>query len=224
MTPNRYLKTWSYSRWSTYDKCPAQYYYQSIKRLPRETSPALERGKDIHAKAERFVMGEIRGIPNELANFYNEFNALKRFFKKGEGFTEIDLSLDSSWQPSSMKETDYFIGFADYVHFPQSNVATVIDYKTGKLYPGHRDQGHCYGMASLLRDENLARVDVEFWYLDYGTTQKWSWDRSQLEQMKALWARRVEKMHNEKRFEAKPSPLCKWCTYRASNGGPCRHG
>lgn len=215
---------WSYSRWSMFHRCQAQYDYAYIQRLPRHgTSAALERGLAIHKKAEEFVKGNITGMPDELAKFAKEFKVLRKEYKAGNGFTEIDVSIDSNWQRSNMRETDYLIGFADFVHFEEEAV-TIIDYKTGRQYPSHRDQAHVYAMACMCSDEDIQEAQVEFWYLDHSKTQSWNWPRKQLEQMKTVWKKRVDKMINCKNYEARPNNLCKWCDYSASKGGPCEHG
>lgn len=213
---------WSYSRWSMFDKCAFQYHCAYIKRLPRlPASPALIRGLKIHKLAENFVLGKIRKLPKELTKFATEFNALKKICKAKKGFTEPDICMDSSWQPSSLKESDYFLGFIDFVSFGKGGITTVIDYKTGRKYPGHRDQAHVYAMVTMAFDSSIKVVDVEFWYIDSGETAHWVWGREDFEAMKKVWISRIGKMHNCKDFLATPNQFCKWCSYNMKNGGPC---
>jgi hypothetical protein len=210
-----------------FDKCPRQYEHAYIDRLPRGSSPALERGLAIHKKAENYVNGIIKSLPDELKNFKKEFNELRKIYKRKEGFTEPDVSLNSLWKLSNKDDTDYLIAFIDFVFFdPSGESAIVIDYKTGKKYPGHRDQAHVYAMAALCIEPNLKQVDVEFWYLDDASeenVQKWAWKRSDLDRMKTIWIKRIDKMHKCKEFEMKPTRLCGWCSYNKKKGGPCEH-
>ena len=72
--PKKKSKRWSYSRWSKYHDCPAQYEWDYLLHPGKKiSSPAMERGLDIHKKAENFVNGKITGMPNELGYFASEF-------------------------------------------------------------------------------------------------------------------------------------------------------
>lgn len=209
--PKKIAKKWSYSRYSMYAKCPAQYEWFYKLKMPRETSRALERGLDIHAKAENFVNGKIKGMPKELEKFAPEFKALKREFKKKHGYCEPDISTNKDGSPAKMKTTDYFIGFADFFHKPPKNVCTVIDYKTGRQYPEHKSQGHAYSTFLLLQHEDIDEIFVEFWYLDSGEVTEFHFKRENLPDMLALWERRINKMYVDKTFKPTPHKFCKWC-------------
>lgn len=89
------IKSWSLSALQLYEQCPKKYYLEKIKKVPVPSSPALERGIDIHAKAEGFLKGTITGLPNELQKFKNEFENLK----KHGAIAEEELTLDRHWQP-----------------------------------------------------------------------------------------------------------------------------
>ena len=100
------IKKWSYSRWSCYHDCPSMYEGRYILKIDKfRTSPAMERGKDVHAKAENFVNGKITGLPKDLINFKKEFMNLKREFKKEKGYTEPDISMNFDYTPSTKKAT-----------------------------------------------------------------------------------------------------------------------
>lgn len=216
-------KKWSYTRWSMYAKCPAQYEWHYVLGHKRGKSAALERGLDIHKKAENFVKGIIKGLPNELTHFSNEFKNLKKEYNAGHGFTEPDISLTKNFEASTKFETDWFIGFADYAHF--SEELTVIDYKTGKRYPEHRDQGHAYSMSLLHLNPTIEKINVEFWYLDIPDPEKnilpFEFQRNDLNRMTRLWQKRINTMYADKRFEATPNKFCKWCARHKRNGGDC---
>jgi len=212
-------KKWSYSRVSMYLKCPAQYEWFYVLKKPRSSSPALERGLDIHKKAENYVIGDIKGMPKELENFASEFKVLKKEFKKGVGFCEPDISFTSAHEPSSKFKTDYFIGFADFAHFGE--VLTVIDYKTGKKYPEHMEQGHAYSMALLILNEDIDEVFVEFWYLDSGETTEFHYTRKELNKMISAWNARVNRMYSDKTFKPTPHKFCNWCDRFMGKNGTC---
>ena len=216
--PKKTIRKWSYSRYSMYAKCPAQYHWHYILKMPRDSSRALERGLDIHAKAENFVNGKITGMPKELEKFATEFKALKREFKRGHGYCEPDISTNMDGSPAKMKTTDYFIGFADFFHAPKAGL-TVIDYKTGKQYPEHQDQGHAYSTYLLQQNPEQKEIDVEFWYLDSGAVTEFHFAQKDLPRMLKLWERRINKMYADKKFNPTPHKFCNWCAKKKA--GKC---
>jgi len=214
------VKKWSYSRYSQYKDCPAMYqwnYLMGKKRPP--PSPAMARGLDIHKKAENFVNGKITGFPDVLKQFKPEFLQLRKEFKKKKGFCEPDISMNLDGTPATMETTDYFVGFADYAHY--GDELTVIDYKTGRQYPGHQDQGHAYSTALLKMNPQYENINVEFWYLDSGAVKEFYHTQKDLTRMEGIWQRRIDKMYADKKFEKTPYQWCKSCNRHKRNGGDC---
>lgn len=211
---------WSYSRWSMYNSCPSQYEWHYILKKPRRSMPQAERGIDIHRKAEYYVKGEITKIPDELLHFKDEFNYLKKEFKAERGFTELDVSYNSLYLPTTMKVSDNYMGFIDYLHF-DNNQCTVIDYKTGKHYDSHREQAHSYANACFILEPQLGLVDVEFWYLDYGFTKSFVWKNSEKSKMNKVWIARISRMEKDKTFKKCPNKFCGNCARNKKHGGDC---
>ena len=48
----RRITTWSYSRWTTYEDCPARARYKFLDRLPDPSGPGEDRGTALHKAAE----------------------------------------------------------------------------------------------------------------------------------------------------------------------------
>jgi len=223
MVTKKQVKKWSYSRLSMYMKCPAQYEWFYVLKNKRSSSRALERGIDIHKKAENFVNGAITSLPNELGYFASEFKALRKEFKKGVGFCEPDVSLNQDLTLSSKFKTDWFIGFLDFAHVVDE--LTVIDYKTGKQYPEHMEQGHVYSMALLILNPDKDKVNVEFWYLDDSdpetNVETFEYHQKDLPKMLKAWTARVNRMYADKTFKATPHKFCNWCDRNKKKGGNC---
>ena len=215
------IQTWSYSRYSMHDQCASQFEWHYILKKPRTSSHALERGLDTHAKAENFVNGKIKGMPKELLKFGSEFRSLKKEFSKKRGYCEPDISTNKDGSPSTRETSNYFIGFADFFHEPPKDILTVIDYKTGRQYPGHRDQGHAYSTFLLQQHPEQEAIDVEFWYLDSGDVVNFHYEQKDLPRMLQLWERRINKMYADKKYKATPHKFCGWCGRNRKNGGDC---
>ncbi|HEO64627.1 MAG TPA: hypothetical protein ENI73_02040 [Spirochaetes bacterium] len=214
-------RRWSYSRWSKYNKCPASYEWDYLMGHPRKPpTPAMARGLDTHKKAENYVNGKITGLPDCLNKFSNEFKTLKKEYRLGNGFNELDVSYNSLYKRSNGERTDYYIGYVDYLHF-DAHICTVIDYKTGRQYPEHREQAHSYATACMLIEPMIEVVCAEFWYLDTGYGKRFEWARKDVNKMQALWDRRVSKMYSDKTFKKTPHKFCNWCNRNKKNGGDC---
>ena len=56
---NQMPTRWSYSSLSTYESCPAKWYYGYIVGLTGEPSPAMARGTRLHADCENYVKGDL---------------------------------------------------------------------------------------------------------------------------------------------------------------------
>jgi len=52
---SRPLTAWSYSRLSVFRKCPRQFKYKFIDKIPTEDNYASSRGSLLHAKCEQIV-------------------------------------------------------------------------------------------------------------------------------------------------------------------------
>ena len=215
------IKKWSYSRYSCYHQCPAQYEYRYVLKLDKfVSSPAMERGLKIHALAENFIIGKITGLPDALKLFKDEFKTMRRLAKKGSGFAEPDLSFNKDGTASNRKKSDYFVGFLDFVNFDEEEI-TIIDFKTGRQYPTHVDQAHAYAMACFQLNPKVKNITTEFYYLDSGEVKSWEYESKNKDRMYNLWEKRIDKMYADKTFRKTPHKFCNWCNRNKKNGGDC---
>ena len=79
------IKSWSFSRYSDYCKCPAMAKYKYIDKIVNpddQKSEALQRGARIHELAEGYLKGTIARLPKELKAFEDEFKKLRKQYKK----------------------------------------------------------------------------------------------------------------------------------------------
>lgn len=206
------ITAWSYSRLGVYEKCPKQFEFKFIKKIPgEEKNWAADRGTLLHAKAEQVVNGNIIGVPKELRNFAAPLKELKRLC----AHTEMDLSVDKAWNTSHTKDWNnvWCRGFADVV-VDQEEEVSVIDHKTGKIYDTHEDQGKLYATLAFCHFPNAQVVDVEFWYFDQDDVGTWQYEITQLNSLKAYWNKRAGKMFRAKKFPASIGNHCRWCDYK----------
>lgn len=215
---NKTPQFWSYSRYGQYKTCPLQYFHSAVLKIRTPANAAMERGTDIHKKAEYFLNGTIKVLPDELRRFKTEFRALKR----AGADPEAGVALTKDWQLTHMKDWDGVwvrcIADADVV---SGEEATTIDFKTGRQYPSHNDQGHLLATTKFAVLPAVKTIDVEFWYLDSGEVASRTYHRKDAARMRRAWTSRATKMLSDTTFKPTPGNHCKRCQYRDDKMGGC---
>lgn len=209
--------TWSYSRVSKFEKCPLDYklHYLDKVRYDAPKAPALLRGSMVHKLAEDYLTGKITELPKELRKCSSLFNTLM----KNQTTSEQKWHLHENWKMAD--NWSWLIVIADAVYFPKPKHAVVVDFKTGKAYPNHRDQLHLYAAATLHRFPHINRVRAKAAYLDKGEYANFEWSRKDLTHMTNCWRSRIRRVDNAKNFDPKPNFFCKWCDHHVSKYGKC---
>lgn len=208
--------SWSLTSLTTYEKCPAQYKYRYIDKIP--TPPAggaAARGTEIHATLERYLTGGLDELPSEI----NYWTSLCKALKEQGAIPEHTIKLGRAWNP--VTEDHWYKGVLD-VKVLKGEEATVIDWKTGKIYPGHDDQKTLYSLAVFAEEPSVLRVRARHIYLDLGKERERVFDRNEVLQLRTAWEQRVERLENAKEFLPSPHYGCRFCPYSNGNGGPCR--
>ena len=118
----------SYTSLKLYAECPYLYYRQYIRKdLPRESSPALERGNKVHSELETCVRDQ--KLPH---NIWTPDGLLPRLWKLGAR-AEVPLALDADlqrvdfWDPAAVLR-----GKVDVVAVDGAQ-PRIWDWKTGQF-------------------------------------------------------------------------------------------
>ena len=211
------MNRWSPSRIKCYETCPRQYKGCYLEGIKSEPGPAAQRGLNIHAKAEHYLNGNIRGLPRELEPLAPQYRKLK----KADPLVEIKLAVDENWIPVSW-DKGWARGILDVLANVDGKII-IIDHKTGRIYDHHEEQGSVY--ACLVAANNEAdNYHVEFWYIDHGEIRDYDYSAEEIPAIQESWTERVNRMFTAKRFPETPSEMaCKWCPVSSKKGGPC-HG
>lgn len=213
------ITAWSYSRYNEYATCPRKSFYKVIQRLKEPGSPAMDRGTTIHKMAENYVLGG-GPLPAELALFADEFKELR----KQKAAPEKEWCFTKDWVLTAWLAPDAWcrIKTDAYALLKRGAVARVIDYKTGKVRPEHKDQLSLYALATFLVFSKVEQVDAELWYLDQGPPiVSKTFKRESLPELVNWWSHKVIPMLNDTEYCANPNYLCRYCHFRKANGGPC---
>jgi CRISPR/Cas system-associated exonuclease Cas4 (RecB family) len=221
--PAKKITSWSYSRWACYTECPAKAKYKFIDKLPEPGSPAMERGNEIHKMAENYVKGVLKTLPAELKLFSVEIKNLK----KQKASPEQSITFTKDWKQCAWNDWDRaWLRIKVDAILINDQVATVIDYKTGKVRDGNEMQLSLYDLGALVAYPKIKVVMSELWYLDHGevrpitprqATQK------DVPLLKKEWVTRVTPMLNDTKFAPRAGDYCRYCTFRKGNGGPCQY-
>ena len=180
----------------------------------------MERGTRLHADCENYVKGKLNVVPWELKKVALR---LEDYKMKGAKAEEVWL-LDKDWAPN---DDEPWIKAIIDVHYIESDVLHVTDYKSGREYPEHREQLELYGIMGLQKYPAAKRVEYSALYLDGGYySNEGSILRGDILTSKiGGWTNRAIRIFEDKTFMAKPSTNnCKWCDFSHKKGGPCLEG
>ena len=221
--PKNRITAWSYSRYAAYNKCPFKLKCSAILRIKEPPNYAMDRGTDIHNKGEQYLLGNIRGVPREFKEFKEEIKTIKDM----GAAPEVDLTIAKDFTPSAGDDWSHAWlrakVDADVPHETEEEV-TVVDYKTGKFYDSHEDQGEIYAVNKMVFAPKAKVVDVEFWYLDIGDTLSLKFERKEFNRIKKKWVEKSKSMLTDTRFEPNPGAHCNKCFYSSKHGnGPCKY-
>lgn len=211
---------WSYSRLTTYEKCPKKFKYK-IDRVREAPSPAMERGSRIHKDAEEFLKGKHKKVPATLLAFEPELKELRKL----EAVPEEQIAVTSAWQRVEWFSPEAWLRIViDARHLiPARQSTKVIDFKTGRMYQEHLDQLELYSLVFFrLGRGTLREVEGELWYIDHTEIVHHTFGESEVDDFEFRWRERIDPMLKAKEYPPTPGSHCRWCGFAASKGGPCR--
>jgi CRISPR/Cas system-associated exonuclease Cas4 (RecB family) len=209
--------SFSHSSISLYEQCPFKYKLTRIDKLQDVSGDAAERGKLLHTEFEQAILAlPLLDVSREY--WYDYVMVLKG--KKA--VPEMQFAITEDWVACDFNDANAWIrGIFDAVYF-EDNKAHVLDWKSGKERE-YGSQLKLYAAILLALYPSITHVTKEICYIDknkrvsYGETS-----REELPTLKEWVQSRVSKINADKIYAPNPSWLCKWCTFRKDNGGPCQ--
>lgn len=210
---------WSYSSWSTFNRCPLAYQQSYLLGNRSPQGPSAARGERIHKLAEHYLKGDITGgIPQALAKFKAEFKNLKAARPVVEEFWAVT----PNWKFVNGRGWCVMKMDAAVAPTKKSPVLEMIDHKTGREYPEHDKQGELYLAIGFAKYPWIEAAATEFWYLDQGYPVRREYSREQIKEEVITWQTRGNSLLTSKKFIATPSlDACRWCHLRTDRGGSC---
>lgn len=221
------LKAWSFSRWNQYEGCPQKTKFTAIMKLKEPSSPALERGTELHAMCEKYLKTGGR-IPKELKPIAAQLKDLRA---RG-AVAEAEFAFRKDW--TSTRWNDWAEAWirikADAIVLPNIDDPTptveVHDFKTGKVREGASEymlQLELYALAGLLMYPTAEQAKTSLIFVDHGVVipHEKIFTQKDVKNLKKQWEMRSKKMLADTLFKPKPGNACRWCHFRKDNGGPC---
>lgn len=210
---------WSYSAWGMF-QCMYKYYHIRILGMKDTPGPQMERGISQHKIAEQYLKGNIRQLPDSFDSIKVEYRNLKQ----ANPIVEQFWGVDKKWKP--VKWQSWAVMKMDAAVAPSritDNMLFIQDYKTGREYPSHIEQGELYGCIGVSLFPKAEAVEAEFWYGDQGYCMSHTFDRAAIRYATQKWTERGKEMLSpRKKWPTTPtSDNCKFCFLRADRGGPC---
>lgn len=227
------VKVWSFSRLSTYEKCPYHLKLSAVDKVPqpeRDATHPAERGTRIHTLCEEYVNGTSDEQVKEMKHFAEQFERLREGFNEGKVELEGDWGFDINWTKTGWWDPNVWARIKlDALEHLDEHTALVIDYKTGKKFGNevkHTQQAQLYMVGAFMRFPELDMIETQFWYLDQKDTLKKTYTRDKLSIYLSRFTERAMKLTTATEFRPKPSKMnCRWCDYGPENGtGACQYG
>lgn len=238
------IKSWSFSRYSTYKLCPFKAKLQFIDRIKEPPNDAMARGAEIHDKCEAYIKGDLKRLPPECKAFKDEFQMLRKQYKKSiNGMVVEDTwAFTKDWEETQWDDwINCWVRIKlDCAHHEDLETLVISDWKTGKFRPekneDYVEQLELYALAALLLHEHievvmprLVYLDAEVIYPEPGSEdeQLLTFIRDDIKSLTEKWTKRTKPMLADKKFAPRPNNLCRWCFFRNSNaangGGQCKY-
>jgi CRISPR/Cas system-associated exonuclease Cas4 (RecB family) len=223
------VTAWSYSRYNDYKTCPLMFKLKHIDKIKPPGSAAMDRGSDIHKLGENYLKAPTPKVPVEYKHFDKQMKELAALNPR----VELQLGFTDQWTKATASARDPHGWFAkdtwlrivcDVDVRYDDHTADIIDFKTGKKYDTNEEQVELFSCAPFMEDPQMTAVTTRLWYLDQPKDNEVirEYTRKDFEAIKKDWAKRVRPMFNDRRFAPKPNPKCRYCHFRAENGGPCK--
>lgn len=229
----------SFSRIDTYRRCPQQFRFSYVDRLPRRPAPPLSFGTSIHRALEWFYDRKLPQPPSErelldalydawdssgfgshdratqVAYYRHAQDVLRRFHRRASMRYRLPVSTEA-WFELPLDDA-VVVGSIDRVDCDEDGTLAVVDYKTNRRVG---DRGRVASSLQLaiyaLACEHLygrlpGRVTLDFLVAGVEVTVPLS--DLDLAGARAV-ARATAAAIREGRYEPQPSAWCQWCDFR----------
>lgn len=204
---------WSFSALDSFEQCPRKHYHTRIaKDWPDPPNEAANWGKIVHSAIEHRIESKTP-LPDALQLSHVEPIIQRLEQVPGTLRAEYKLAINAQFQPVEFFAKDAWCRAVGDVIITdaQGTKAIAMDWKTGKYKDGDA-QLRLQSAVMFCHYPALQNIGITYaWLKDKKTTSR-TFTR---EQVPVIWqeflprAKRMEQQIADKRFDPKPSGLCK---------------
>jgi hypothetical protein len=206
--------TWSFSSLKTYDQCPKKYYHLRVTKDYKEPeSTAMTYGSAFHEAAEHYLNGTTPELDPRFSFALAALDKLNGM--EGEKLCEHKMGLTADLEPCGFFDKGvWWRGVSDLTIInEETNVAKVIDYKTGKSTK-YADKGQLelMAMATFKHFPSMKTVKGGLLFVVCNAFIK---DTYTIEQESDLWKKwlmeygKLEASYDADVWNPRPSGLCR---------------
>ena len=229
--PTRTVKSWSFTRYSDYNRCPAFFKYKYLDKLPTPKHPAMQRGADIADATEKWFKRERRTIPPELKPLESTYKALR---KDPTVQAEAAWGFTRDWEPCGVKDWDRCFLRCKIDILTTSRDSTILnlyDSKTGKFsehkVAEYQQQLKLYASAGTVMFPQAKKITTQLLFSDLGIKYPQEeprvFTRAEAEAEIKEWEKKIKPMFADTQYAPRPNYSCRWCPFSRSKGGPCKY-
>lgn len=211
-----YTKPISYSGMSLYEQCPKKWHDSYILGNREPSGKAAERGTMLHEMLDYYFKGEACYPTGNscLAKWEPYMRNLKTRGLVAEG----EVAVGPNWERANYEdEKAWFRGKIDGDIEADDEI---YDWKSGKIYDTHVNQGRAYAALRAARTQTTV---VRFVYLDIPHhVQEWRYSLGEIQDIKADIDNKIQIIRVDEEWAPSPSEKgCGWCKLSWRNGGSC---
>lgn len=184
------LRKWSFSAWSLFKDVPYLLYAQEVLGRRRESGAAANRGTEMHAELETYVLtNRASGNPDPIGKLF-----LDTLYEQGYDVQpEKRFTLDANWREVP-EESKAMTAILDVFATAPAGRLLIGDYKTGRKYElKHTQQAQLYA-AVLNKVYGVDECQARFIYLDGHTPLAIDFNKRIMQQAVDFWTRESEQI------------------------------
>jgi len=228
----------SYSQLAAFEKCPLQYKFAFVLKVPTRGKAVFSFGKTMHNTLDEFLKLEKRDFKklielyekNWIDEWYDSKTEKEAYLKNGKRILKEFYDQFAKDKPKILKiggvsalELPFNLKIGEYTLFgvidridEEKDGVVIVDYKTGqskdKLDAESKEQLLIYQIAA---EEvlHLKPTQLYYYYLDDGKKAAFLGTEKELQDQKTKIIEEAEKIKNSE-FEPTPGWQCQYCDFK----------
>ncbi len=203
--------SWSYSRYTSFENCPKQYFHVNVAKDVSDRNAFNEKGEDEHKIIERYLRYG-NPLPPTLVPMQPVFDKIMN--TPGLRGIEEAVCITDQYQPTHFKdwENGWLRGKLDFT-LTANGVTTYIDWKTGKFRPSD-EQILLMALMLFAADPSVHTVNGALVFIYHGKSHRLTVTRDRVVEGWNHFLPTVRAMmqaEQQMNFPARQGPLCAYC-------------